>query len=420
MLKSSQLVKAGSRILNATPLRASQFPCSPSSMATFFILSLVIALNFLPFHGNSVNLDVNHARQLSWTLNGEDDGVTMVQTRRHQSQKSCDLSSGKWVYDESYPLYDSNCPYLSEAVTCQKNGRPDSDYEKWRWQPHDCSVPRFDALGFLGKMRKKRIMLVGDSIMRNQWESLVCLVQSVIPTGRKRVTYSGPTMAFHALDFGTSIEFSWAPFLVELKKEMRGNKRILHLDLIEENARYWRGVHVLVFDSAHWWTHSDKWSSWDLIMDGSKAYKSMNPMVAYERGLTTWAKWVDLNLDPLKTRVIFRSMSPRHNRENGWKCYNQTKPLMGSNHPQYMIPQQTLVLKGLLARMQFPVYLQDVTPMSALRRDGHPSVYAKAIGRRYVDKQHTMAGSYSSDCSHWCLPGVPDSWNEALAVLLSN
>lgn len=42
-------------------------------------------------------------------------------------------------------------------------------------------------------------MLVGDSIMRNQWESLVCLVQGVVPTARKTVTYSGPSMAFHAL-----------------------------------------------------------------------------------------------------------------------------------------------------------------------------------------------------------------------------
>lgn len=42
-------------------------------------------------------------------------------------------------------------------------------------------------------------MLVGDSIMRNQWESLVCLIQSVIPNDRKSVTYAGPSMAFHAL-----------------------------------------------------------------------------------------------------------------------------------------------------------------------------------------------------------------------------
>ena len=35
--------------------------------------------------------------------------------------------------------------------------------------------------------------------MRNQWESLVCLVQGVIPTAHKRITYKGPTMAFHSL-----------------------------------------------------------------------------------------------------------------------------------------------------------------------------------------------------------------------------
>ena len=58
---------------------------------------------------------------------------------------------------------------------------------------------RFNALKFLAKMRKKRIMLVGDSIMRNQWESLVCLVQGVVPTGRKTVVYNGPSMAFHAM-----------------------------------------------------------------------------------------------------------------------------------------------------------------------------------------------------------------------------
>lgn len=346
---------------------------------------------------------------MSW-LDEKDDEVDMVQSR-HDSLRTCDLRSGKWVYDQSYPLYDSSCPYLTSAVTCQKNGRPDSDYEKWRWKPHGCSIPRFDALEYLGRMRRKRIMLVGDSIMRNQWESLVCLIQSVIPTDRKTVTYAGPSIAFHALDYETSIEFCWAPFLVELRKET-GNKRILHLDLIEENAKYWRGIDVLVFDSAHWWTHSDRWSSWDFLMEGNSVSRNLNPMVAYQKGLTTWAKWVDLNLDPRRTRVIFRSMSPRHNRENGWKCYNQREPLGYASHTH--VPAQVQVLQGVLRRMNFPVYLQDVTAMSALRKDGHPSVYAKAMGQK--EKQHLR--DYTSDCSHWCLPGVPDIWNEMLYTLL--
>ncbi|GAV82051.1 PC-Esterase domain-containing protein/PMR5N domain-containing protein [Cephalotus follicularis] len=345
----------------------------------------------------------------SW-LDEEENEVDMVQTRRN-SPTHCDLTTGRWIYDESYPLYDTDCPYLSTAVTCQRNGRPDSQYQKWRWAPHGCSIPRFDALKFLGKMRRKRMMLIGDSIMRNQWESLVCLVQGVIPTGSKRVTYNGPSMAFHALDFEISIEFSWAPLLVELKKAS-DNKRILHLDLIEENARYWRGADILVFDSAHWWTHSDKYSSWDYYMEGHSLFKNMNPMVAYQRGLTTWAKWIDLNVDPRQTRVIFRSMSPRHNREKGWKCYNQSRPLANLSHQH--VPQQLLVLKGVLRQMRFPVYLQDITTMSALRRDGHPSVYRRAMGQE--ERQHPI--DLSSDCNHWCLPGVPDTWNEMLTALL--
>ena len=50
---------------------------------------------------------------------------------------------------------------------------------------------------------------------------------------------------------------------------------------------------------------------WDYYKDGNKLYKAMNLMVAYERGLTTWAEWVEINLDPSKTKVIFRTSSPR-------------------------------------------------------------------------------------------------------------
>ncbi|KAM7262418.1 hypothetical protein ACFE04_000101 [Oxalis oulophora] len=387
--------------------------------STLLLLLLFLANNTLVFLAHSWELGrpvLDDNEYLKWLDDEENVNDNEVElTKKYSSRNSCDeyFSNGKWVYDESYPLYDSTCPYLSHAVTCQKNGRPDSEYQKWRWQPHtqSCSIPRFDALKFLGKMRRKRIMLVGDSIMRNQWESLVCLVQGVVPTSRKRVTYNGPSMAFHALDFEASIEFSWAPLLVELKKGPQ-NKRILHLDTIEENARYWRGVDILVFDSAHWWSHSDQNSTWDYYMEGRSMLQNMNPMVAYQKGLTTWAKWIDLNMDPRRTKVIFRSMSPRHNRENGWKCYNQRRPLAKLRH-EY-VPEQLLVVKEVLRKMSFPVNLQDITTMSALRKDGHPSVYGRAMNGSGEEERRQQ----SSDCSHWCLPGVPDTWNEMLNVMI--
>lgn len=81
--------------------------------------------------------------QQYWTEEKEDE-VDVVQS--HQGSPSlrggCDMSVGEWVYDRSYPLYDASCPYLSAQVSCRKNGRSDLDYEKWRWKPQHCSLPR--------------------------------------------------------------------------------------------------------------------------------------------------------------------------------------------------------------------------------------------------------------------------------------
>jgi hypothetical protein len=55
----------------------------------------------------------------------------------------------------------------------------------------------------------------------------------------------------------------------------------------------------------------------------------------------------------------------------------------------------------------------NVTLMMAQRRDVHPSVYNVGPASR------TPAGQ-RADCSHWCLPGVPDAWNELLYAVIVN
>lgn len=62
------------------------------------------------------------------------------------SSKPCDVLDGRWVYDESYPLYSSNsCPYIDEGFSCEANGRTDAGYMKWRWQPNSCNIPRYNS-----------------------------------------------------------------------------------------------------------------------------------------------------------------------------------------------------------------------------------------------------------------------------------
>jgi hypothetical protein len=57
-------------------------------------------------------------------------------------------------------------------------------------------------------------------------------------------------------DYKASVEFFWAPFLVQ-QIITRTKKMIINLDSVGKNGIYWKGVDVLVFESSHWWIHAE-------------------------------------------------------------------------------------------------------------------------------------------------------------------
>lgn len=68
---------------------------------------------------------------------------------------------GRWVWDDNYPLYESpDCPFIDSGFRFLENGRPDSFYTKWRWQPKACNLPRFNATKILEKLRNRRIAFI--------------------------------------------------------------------------------------------------------------------------------------------------------------------------------------------------------------------------------------------------------------------
>lgn len=65
------------------------------------------------------------------------------------------------------------------------------------------------------------------------------------------------------------------------------------------------------------------------------------------------------------------------------------------------------ILADVVANMSVPVTILNVTLMGAFRSDAHIGLWSHP---------NTIL-----DCSHWCLPGVPDAWNELVfSHLLTN
>lgn len=96
------------------------------------------------------------------------------------------------------------------------------------------------------------------------------------------------------------------------------------------------------------------------------------------------------------------------NRGREWNeprktCNGQMQPLTGSTYPGGSLPAASIVSR-VLSSMRTPVYLLDITTLSQLRKDAHPSTYG---------------GDGGTYCSHWCLPGLPDTWNQLLYAALS-
>ncbi|KAF3562966.1 hypothetical protein DY000_02012850 [Brassica cretica] len=214
---------------------------------------------------------------------------------------------------------------------------------------------RLNGTDFLEKLRGKKLVFVGDSINRNMWESLVCILRHSLKDKKRVYEISGRRefkkrgfYAFRFEDYNCTVDFVGSPFFVR-ESSFRGvngtTLETLRLDMMDKTTSMYRDADILIFNTGHWWTH-DKTKLGDIgsvprfgfnffgtvrffagltvtlmlfgrenyYQEGNVVYPRLKVLEAYKRALTTWAKWVDKNIDRNQTHVVFRGYSETHFR----------------------------------------------------------------------------------------------------------
>lgn len=351
------------------------------------------------------------------------------QYNENVNDQGCNYAKGKWVLDNSRPLYSGfHCnQWLSHMWACRLMQRKDFAYEKLRWQPKNCQMEEFEVSNFLERMRDKTLAFVGDSLGRQQFQSLMCMITGgkeshdvkdvgkeyglVMPHGGTRPN----GWAYRFSSTNTTVLYYWSTCLCDLEPINTTNPETdyaMHLDRPPGFLRqFLHKLDVLVLNTGHHWNRGKlKANRWVMYVGGMPNTNRRLAMIGDAKNFTIHSivNWVNSQLPKHPhLKAFYRSISPRHFVNGDWNtggsCDNTTPMSIGKE----VLQDESSDYSAGNAVKGTGVKLLDITALSQLRDEGHISHY------------RTTAAKGVHDCLHWCLPGVPDNWNEILFAHIS-
>lgn len=366
------------------------------------------------------------------------DGV-FPERKENEPPSICDYTNGEWVQDKRGPLYNGkNCGTIKDGQNCMGHGRPDKGYLYWRWKPRQCNLPRFDPQSFLQNLRGKHLAFVGDSMARNQLESLLCMLSSL---SHPKLVYSyGDDNKFRRWDFPThnvTVSVYWSPFLVKgVEKRIDGtqNYNKLFFDSVDEKwASDLDSIDMVVLSIGHWYLHPAVYFDGDLVL-GCHAAEGVN--CTEIEFFDVFGKAFNTTLKSIIQRkgskgngidVIVTTFSPHH-FEGEWDKFGacpKTKPYsedekrlegMDAHMREVEVVEVEKAKAMLNADTDSPkvrIAALDVTKLAMLRPDGHPGPYMYPFPFKNGIQERVQ-----NDCVHWCLPGPIDTWNEIMLDIM--
>ncbi|KAG9450349.1 hypothetical protein H6P81_010314 [Aristolochia fimbriata] len=338
----------------------------------------------------------------------------------------CNYARGQWIPDKSGARYSpTSCGTIKDGQNCIAHGRPDTGYLHWRWRPAACDLPRFDPAAFLRLLRNKHLAFVGDSMARNQLESLLCLVSAASPPAL--VYRDGEENKFRRWHLGphnATVSVFWSPFLVRgVEKSASGpDHNQLFLDSVDERwASEIPDIDTVVLSVGHWFLHPavyfEKGSLLGCHYCPGKNHTEMGFYDAFRKSIKTALKAV--SAAGKEINAVVTTFSPSH-FEGEWDKFGacpRTEPFKaGERVVEGMDAEMRKIeveeVTAAAAANQRPgmnVETLDVTELSLLRPDGHPGPYM--YPNPFADGVRERV---QNDCVHWCLPGPIDAWNDIL------
>ncbi|XP_057481073.1 protein trichome birefringence-like 19 [Actinidia eriantha] len=340
----------------------------------------------------------------------------------------CNLFDGQWVPYPKGPYYtnESGC-VIENGQNCFKFGRPDTDFLKWRWKPDECELPLFSAGQFLELVRGKSMAFVGDSLARNQVQSLACLLSSVArPIDKSYAKYPRFRGWFYP-DYNFTLALLMTTHLVKSTavNSFSGSIVELYLDEVEEAwASQVKTFDYVIISAGHWFTkplmYREKKKIVGCSMCGKDNITDLTRYYGYRKAFRMAFRTL-LELDNFKGTVILRTITQPHfegeDSKGRGNCV-RTKPYTREElrldwdiWMYYMVQvEEFLAAKKEGKKKGLEYWLLDITETTRSRPDGHPNHYGNPP---------EMSFMLYSDCLHWCLPGPIDTWNEILLQLLN-
>nr|GLL26511.1 protein trichome birefringence-like 19 [Ipomoea trifida] len=327
-------------------------------------------------------------------------------------ERRCDIFKGNWVPYPEGPYYTNKTKcVIEDRQNCMKFGRPDSEFMKWRWQPDECDLPMFDAGRFLEVVRGKTLAFIGDSVARNQMQSLVCLLASVADP--VDVSYVANTKFRRWLykDYNFTIQALWSPHLVKSRDvDPNGTSAnsLMSLYLDEPDSAWADHVQeadIVIISAAQWFFRPFLYHKKGRLIGCHKCTQTnttkLTNFFGYRMAFRTAFRTLSRIAKP-RGLVILRTFSPSHFENGDWdkggNCV-RTKPFVKSEVKVegYVLEMYLIQIQEFRAaqRMRGRVKLRllDTTEAMILRPDGHPNHYG-----HWAYENVTVA-----DCVHWYL-----------------